>query len=98
MNLIAKLKQRAKQLKSEVQVLMIAYKDRRTPASAKILIGITVGYLLGPKDLIPDFIPVLGFIRSPHNCSCISLSFNKINTIKHTCRSKREAYKFNGNI
>lgn len=60
--LITKLKQRARQLKSETQVLMIAYKDERTPLAAKILIGLTVGYLLSPIDLIPDFIPVLGFL------------------------------------
>ncbi len=41
---------------------MLAYKDKRTPISAKILIGITVGYLLSPVDLIPDFIPVLGLL------------------------------------
>lgn len=35
---------------------MIAYKDNRTPRSGKILIGLTVGYLLSPIDLIPDFI------------------------------------------
>lgn len=62
MHLLAKLKQRARQLTSEAQVLMIAYKDRRTPVLAKILIGITVGYLLSPIDLIPDFIPVLGLL------------------------------------
>lgn len=62
MGLLSKLKQKAKQLKSEVQVLMIAYKDKRTPLSAKILISITVGYLLSPIDLIPDFIPVLGLL------------------------------------
>ncbi len=62
MQLIAKLKQRARQLKSEAQVLMIAYTDKRTPFTAKILIGITVGYLLSPIDLIPDFIPVLGLL------------------------------------
>lgn len=62
MGLLHKLKQKAKQLKSESQVLMIAYKDKRTPGSAKILIGITVGYLLSPIDLIPDFIPVLGLL------------------------------------
>jgi uncharacterized membrane protein YkvA (DUF1232 family) len=60
--LIKKLKQKAKQLKSEAQVLMIAYKDSRTPLTAKILIGITIGYLLSPVDLIPDFIPVLGLL------------------------------------
>lgn len=59
MPLLKQLKQKAKELKSEAQVLLIAYKDKRTPASAKILIGITLGYLLSPIDLIPDFIPVL---------------------------------------
>lgn len=62
MGALEKLKQKAKKLKTESQVLMIAYKDKRTPLSAKILIGITVGYLLSPIDLIPDFIPVLGLL------------------------------------
>ncbi len=62
MNGLANLKQRAKQLLSESQVLMIAYRDKRTPIGAKLLIGLTVGYLLSPIDLIPDFIPVLGWL------------------------------------
>ncbi len=62
MPLIQTLKQKAKKLKSEAQVLMIAYKDKRTTVTAIILIGITVGYLLSPIDLIPDFIPVLGLL------------------------------------
>lgn len=62
MRVLDQLKQKAKQLKSEAQVLLIAYKDKRTPVLAKILIGITVGYLLSPIDLIPDFIPVLGLL------------------------------------
>ena len=41
---------------------MTAYTDKRTPFAAKILIGITVGYLLSPVDLIPDFIPVFGLL------------------------------------
>ena len=62
MKAIQRLKQKAKKLKSEVEVLIIAYKDKRTPIIAKILIGITAGYLLSPIDLIPDFIPVLGLL------------------------------------
>lgn len=62
MKVIDQLKQRAKQLKSETEVLIIAYSDKRTPLSAKILIGLTAGYLLSPIDLIPDFIPVLGLL------------------------------------
>ncbi len=60
--LLSKLKQKARQLKSEAQVLIIAYSDKRTPITAKMLIAITVGYLLCPIDLIPDFIPVLGLL------------------------------------
>jgi uncharacterized membrane protein YkvA (DUF1232 family) len=62
MKFIQTLKLKAKKLKSELQVLVIVYKDKRTPLFAKILIGITVGYLLSPIDLIPDFIPVLGLL------------------------------------
>lgn len=62
MKLFSKLKQKAKELKSEAQVLLIAYRDPGTPLSAKILIGLSVGYLLSPIDLIPDFIPVLGLL------------------------------------
>ena len=42
--------------------MRLAYADRRTPWAAKLLIGLTVGYLLSPIDLIPDFIPVLGLL------------------------------------
>jgi uncharacterized membrane protein YkvA (DUF1232 family) len=62
MSVIGKIKQKARQLKSEADVLIIAYKDSRTPLKAKIIIGITVGYLLSPIDLIPDFIPILGLL------------------------------------
>ncbi len=62
MNFLQKLKQKAKHLKTEAQVLMIAYKDSRTPLSAKILISLTIDYLLSPIDLIPDFIPILGLL------------------------------------
>lgn len=62
MQIIKKLKQKTNLLKSEMQVLIIAYKDKRTPLAAKILIAVTVGYLLSPVDLIPDFIPVLGLL------------------------------------
>ena len=62
MNFLKNLKEKVKKLKKEIQVLSIAYSDPRTPWTAKLLIGLTVGYLLSPIDLIPDFIPVLGIL------------------------------------
>ena len=62
MSFLNKLKSKVKKLKKEIQVLTIAYSDPRTPWTAKLLIGLTVGYLLSPIDLIPDFIPVLGIL------------------------------------
>ena len=57
-----KLKARAEALKNEVLALSLALKNRRTPLLAKILIGLKVSYALSPIDLIPDFIPVLGYV------------------------------------
>lgn len=55
-------KEKAKQLKKQVPAVFLALKDRDTPGFVKILAGITVGYALSPIDLIPDFIPVLGYL------------------------------------
>jgi uncharacterized membrane protein YkvA (DUF1232 family) len=54
------LKQQARKLKAEGAALYHAYRDRRTPLPAKLLIAFTLAYLLSPIDLVPDFIPVLG--------------------------------------
>jgi uncharacterized membrane protein YkvA (DUF1232 family) len=57
-----KLRTRAKQIKSETLALYLAYKDPRTPLPAKIFTACVVAYALSPIDLIPDFIPVLGYL------------------------------------
>ena len=56
------LKERAKQLKVDVPAVFIALGKKETPAMAKVVAGITVLYALSPIDLIPDFIPVLGYL------------------------------------
>ena len=56
------LKERAKRLKSDVPAVFLALRDSRTPLSAKIFAALTVAYALSPTDLIPDFIPVLGYL------------------------------------
>ena len=56
------LKERAQKLKSDIPAVLIALKDTDTPWYAKLLAAITVAYALSPIDLIPDFIPVLGYL------------------------------------
>ena len=56
------LKERAKKLKTDIPAIFLALKDKETPIIAKIFAGITVAYALSPIDLIPDFIPILGYL------------------------------------
>lgn len=55
-------KRGAKKLKQQLIVLHLAYQDRRTPWCAKILIFLIIAYALSPIDLIPDFIPIIGYL------------------------------------
>jgi uncharacterized membrane protein YkvA (DUF1232 family) len=57
-----KLKERAKQLQTDIPAVFIAMKRSETPLLAKIIAAIAVIYALSPIDLIPDFIPVLGLL------------------------------------
>lgn len=56
------LKERAKQLKTDIPAMFLSLKDKETPFIAKFVSLITVCYALSPIDLIPDFIPVLGYL------------------------------------
>ena len=56
------LKERAKKLKTDIPAVFLSLKDRRTPWYAKIIAAVIVVYALSPIDLIPDFIPVLGYL------------------------------------
>lgn len=58
--MLARLKSVSQSLKRELNVYRLVLKDGRTPSLAKLLLGLAIGYLLLPFDLIPDFIPVLG--------------------------------------
>lgn len=56
------LKAKAQALKVYIPALFIAMKKRETPMAAKIVAGLTLGYALSPIDIVPDFIPVLGYL------------------------------------
>jgi uncharacterized membrane protein YkvA (DUF1232 family) len=55
-------KQKAKKMQSEVLALYLAYKEPGVPWYAKLWVLIVVGYAFSPIDLIPDFIPILGYL------------------------------------
>jgi uncharacterized membrane protein YkvA (DUF1232 family) len=59
---LGRLKRWARAVKQDALALYLAARDPRTPWHAKLLAGIVVAYALSPIDLIPDFIPVLGYL------------------------------------
>ena len=59
---LTKLKQRARLLKTQTFALYLAYQHPATPWYAKFFAGLVAAYAFSPIDLIPDFIPVLGYL------------------------------------
>src|SRR4030088_96363 len=62
MTLVQTLKTRALELKRETHVLYLAVRDPRTPWYARAIAAAVVAYAASPIDLIPDFIPVIGYL------------------------------------
>ena len=62
MTFLQTLKTRARELKRETYVLYLAVRDPRTPWYARAIAAAVVAYALSPIDLIPDFIPVIGYL------------------------------------
>jgi uncharacterized membrane protein YkvA (DUF1232 family) len=60
--IVDKIRLWARALKSEIAILEAAIRDPRTPWYAKALGVFIVAYAVSPIDLIPDFIPILGFV------------------------------------
>ena len=57
-----RLEARARQLKNDSYALYLAYRDPRTPWYARAWATLVVAYAFSPIDLIPDFIPILGYL------------------------------------
>ena len=61
-NLKERWKKRSALLKSQLYALYLAYRDPRVPWYAKVFGALVLAYALSPIDIIPDFIPVLGYL------------------------------------
>lgn len=62
MSILEDLKRRAHRLKAEVLALYLAARHPDTPWHAKLLVAGIVAYALSPIDLIPDFVPIPGYL------------------------------------
>ena len=62
MSALETLQARAKSLKLHLTTIYYAYRNERLKLLPKIIIGIAILYALSPLDLIPDFIPILGYL------------------------------------
>jgi len=59
---VERWKQQAGKLRVEIYALYLAYQDERVPLYARIFTALVVGYAFSPIDLIPDFIPIIGYL------------------------------------
>jgi uncharacterized membrane protein YkvA (DUF1232 family) len=92
------LKQRARSLKRETFALYLAARHPETPWYAKLLVGGIVAYALSPIDLIPDFVPILGYLDDVILIPVgISLAIKMIPPpVLNECRARAEEAMFSG--
>lgn len=62
MSVIEKLEEATRRMKAETVVLYLAARHPKTPWYAKMMAAVVMAYALSPIDLIPDFVPVLGYL------------------------------------
>jgi uncharacterized membrane protein YkvA (DUF1232 family) len=60
--LLDRLRRHARALKVETLALYLVARDPRVPWYARLFVGVVVAYALSPIDLIPDFVPILGYL------------------------------------
>ncbi|MDO9545609.1 MAG: YkvA family protein [Pelolinea sp.] len=91
--IIEKRKINSSKLKTEIYSLYLAFKHPSTPWYAKVFSGIVVAYAFSPIDLIPDFIPVLGYLDDLILVPLgIAVAIKMIPTeVMAECRAKAEA-------
>jgi uncharacterized membrane protein YkvA (DUF1232 family) len=100
MKLITTLRERTKQLKTQTYAMYLACKHPHTPWYAKVLLILVIGYAVSPIDLIPDFIPVLGYVDDLIIVPLgISLALKMIpKEVILECREKAKSERVTGKI
>ena len=95
---LAGLQQRASHLQAETFALYLAARHPETPWYAKLLVGAIVAYALSPIDLIPDFVPILGYLDDLVLIPIgIGLAIKMIPTlILAECRARAQEVVLNG--
>ncbi|MDZ4712857.1 MAG: YkvA family protein [bacterium] len=90
--MLKELKSLSYKIKKEIAVYRLLLNDARTPRSAKILLGVAIGYFFLPFDLIPDFIPVIGHLDDAIIIPSLILLALKIipKELHEECRNKVE--------
>ena len=98
MKLMTKLKAQASQLKRELHALWLAYGDPRTSWLARFLIVCVIAYALSPIDLIPDPIPIIGYLDDLILLPLgIALAIRMIpDSVMADCRERARQTNFNG--
>jgi uncharacterized membrane protein YkvA (DUF1232 family) len=86
------IKGKVKALNRVIPVLFLALKRKDTPLIAKVFAGMTIGYALSPIDLIPDFIPIIGYLDDLIIIPLLaSLAYKLIpDGIKNECKAEAE--------
>lgn len=59
---LKRLEKQAKDLKRKTYTLYLVYKDTRVPLWKRLFLGAVIGYAVSPLDLVPDFIPIFGYL------------------------------------
>lgn len=93
MKLVETWQWRARQLKVDTYALYLAYRDPRTPWYARLFVAAVVAYALSPIDLIPDFVPIFGYVDDLILVPLgIALAFRMIpGPIMVDCRARAQA-------
>jgi uncharacterized membrane protein YkvA (DUF1232 family) len=91
--LIKSLRRRARKMKRRLWALYLAWKDPRTPLTARIAIACAIAYAASPIDLIPDFIPVLGQLDDLVIVPALIALALRLIPKEVAARARREAYR-----